>query len=74
MESATTTSDSRRYAGWNGGVSAPSPMVVVDSPYEHRVKLVSEVLTRNSLTSASEARRLAIDVLQAIDHIPEKVR
>ena len=74
MESATTTPESRRYAGWNGGVSAPSPTIVVESPYEHRVKLVSEVLTRNSLTSASEARRLAIDVLQAIDHIPEKVR
>jgi hypothetical protein len=73
MESATATPDSRRYAGWEGGVSTPSP-AAVESPYDHRVKLVSEVLTRNSLTSAAEARRLAIDVLQAIDHIPEKVR
>jgi hypothetical protein len=73
METATATPESRRYAGWDSGVSA-GPPATVESPYEHRVKLVSDVLTRNSLTSAAEARRLAIDVLQAIDHIPEKVR
>lgn len=73
MESTTATTDRLRYAGWEGGVSPPSP-AVVESPYEHRVKLVTDVLTRNSLTGAAEARRLAIDVLRALDHIPEKVR
>ncbi len=75
MESATATPATldNRYAGWNGGVSAPGP-VTIESPYEHRVKLVSEVLTRNSITTAAEATRLAIQVLHAIDHIPEKVR
>ncbi len=65
--------DSRRYAGWDGGGSAPSP-VVARSPYENRVDLVADVLTRGSVTSAAEARRLAIQVLHAIDHIPENVR
>ena len=74
MESSTTTAPgSRRYAGWDDGVS-PGPPATVLSPYENRVTLVTDVLTRNSLTSAAEARRLAIDVLAAIDHIPEKVR
>jgi hypothetical protein len=73
MESATATLDANRYGGWDDGVGAPGP-VTVESPYEHRVKLVSDVLTRNSLTSASEATRLAIQVLHALDHVPEKVR
>lgn len=76
MESATATPtatpDSRRHAGWDG-VGTPAPTVVA-SPYEHRLRLVSEVLTRNSLTGAAEARRLAILVLHALDHIPENIR
>lgn len=64
--------DDHRYAGWDG--SAIAPARIVESPYEHRVKLVSDVLTRNSVTTVAEATRLAIQVLHAIDHIPEQVR
>lgn len=62
--------DSRRNAGWDGGGSAPAA-VATRSPYEHRVDLVTDVLTRSSVTGTEEARRLAIQVLHAIDHIPE---
>lgn len=62
MESATTL------------FPAAPAMIAVQSPYERRVALVADVLTRNSVTSAAEATRLAVRVLHAIDHIPETVR
>lgn len=65
--------DSRPDGGSDGSVSAPSP-VAVRSPYERRVDLVVDVLSRNSKTSAADATRLAVLVLHAIDHVPENVR
>ena len=54
-------------------VSAPA-RAAVTTPYEQRVKLVIDVLTRNSITSVGEASRLAVQVLAALDHIPERIR
>jgi hypothetical protein len=42
--------------------------------YELRVKLVAEALTDNSKLSDEAAHDLAVHVLRALDHIPEKVR
>ena len=42
--------------------------------YELRVKLVAEAMTGNSTLSEKAAHDLAVHVLRALDHIPEKVR
>jgi uncharacterized protein DUF6307 len=44
------------------------------SIYEQRVRLVARPLTENSKLSEKDAKDLAVHVLHAIDHIPEKVR
>ena len=44
------------------------------SLYEQRVRLVAEALKQNSNLGEAEAGQLAVQVLYAIDHIPEKVR
>jgi hypothetical protein len=44
------------------------------SPYEHRVELVTDVLTANSPMTEGAAGELAVLVLNALDHIPERVR
>jgi AmiR/NasT family two-component response regulator len=44
------------------------------SRYDQRVKLVANALTQNSKLSEDEAVELAKHVLNALDHIPEKVR
>lgn len=44
------------------------------SLYDLRVKLVQETLTANSELADDTARTLAIHVLEALDHIPEKRR
>jgi hypothetical protein len=50
------------------------------SPYNRRIKLVVDALvanpdsSREAAMSEDTARRLAIRVLYALDHIPEKVR
>lgn len=44
------------------------------SLYDLRVKLVQETLTANSELTDDAARTLAIHVLEALDHIPEKRR
>ena len=44
------------------------------STYERRVELVREALSAHSGLSGKEARGLAVHVLDALDHIPEKVR
>jgi len=44
------------------------------SVYERRVELVRETLSAHSGISGEEARALAVHVLDALDHIPEKVR
>jgi hypothetical protein len=44
------------------------------SRYERRVKLVANALTQNSTLTEDVAVELAKHVLDALDHIPEKVR
>jgi hypothetical protein len=44
------------------------------SLYEQRIRLVAHALTQNSELSEKDAADLAVHVLYAIDHIPEKVR
>jgi hypothetical protein len=44
------------------------------SLYEQRIQLVAAALTQHSKLSAKDASDLAVHVLYAIDHIPEKVR
>lgn len=44
------------------------------SIYEQRVRLVAYALKQNSKLNEAEAVELAVHVLQAIDHVPEKVR
>ncbi|MFD7658188.1 DUF6307 family protein [Actinosynnema sp. NPDC059797] len=44
------------------------------SSYERRVELVRETLSAHSGISGKDARELAVRVLDALDHIPEKVR
>ncbi len=44
------------------------------SLYDQRVRLVADALTRNSKLSDKKAMELAVHVLYALDHIPEKVR
>jgi hypothetical protein len=44
------------------------------SLYDQRVQLVAHALEQNSKLSETEAVELAVHVLYAIDHIPEKVR
>lgn len=44
------------------------------SLYDQRVLLVAHALKQNSKLGETEAAELAVHVLYAIDHIPEKVR
>jgi ABC-type transport system involved in cytochrome bd biosynthesis fused ATPase/permease subunit len=44
------------------------------SLYEQRVQLVAHALKQNSELSEKDAGDLAVHVLYALDHIPEKVR
>ncbi|WP_181779958.1 DUF6307 family protein [Pseudonocardia pini] len=44
------------------------------TPYERRVELVTEVVTANSTIKESAAVALAVQILSALDHIPERVR
>ena len=44
------------------------------SLYERRLKLVQDTLTEHSELSAESSRALAVHVLGALDHIPERVR
>lgn len=44
------------------------------SRYEHRVAFVQDVLQKNSKLGAEAAHTLAIQVVHAIDHIPEPTR
>lgn len=44
------------------------------SPYQNRLKLVEEVLTAHKKVDATTASDLAVQILHAIDSIPEKVR
>jgi hypothetical protein len=44
------------------------------SPYELRVELVKNTLTTHSALSTAAASKLAVEILQALDTIPEKMR
>lgn len=44
------------------------------SLYDQRVRLVADALKKNSKLSEKDAMNLAVHVLYALDHIPEKVR
>lgn len=44
------------------------------SLYERRLKLVQDTLTEHSKLGAKSTRALAVQVLSALDHIPEQVR
>ncbi|GAA4880091.1 DUF6307 family protein [Pseudonocardia benzenivorans] len=46
----------------------------IRTPYEQRVDLVAEVVTTNSPLPKAAADELAVLILHALDHIPEKVR
>ncbi|MGH3761352.1 DUF6307 family protein [Actinophytocola sp.] len=44
------------------------------SRYQKRVQFVQDVLLRNSKLGDKDAHRLAVEVVHAIDHIPEERR
>ena len=44
------------------------------SYYDRRVRLVADALTQNSKITDEAAVKLAKHVLNALDHIPEKIR
>jgi hypothetical protein len=44
------------------------------SRYDRRVSFVQEVLAKNSALGDQAARELAVQVVYAIDHIPEPTR
>lgn len=44
------------------------------SRYEQRVTFVKDVLKKNSALDDEAAQTLAVQVVDAIDHIPEQVR
>lgn len=44
------------------------------SAYERRLKMVEDVLTDRTKLGGKAARDLAVQVLRALDHIPERVR
>lgn len=44
------------------------------SRYQHRVAFVQDVLQKNSALGEEAARDLAVQVVYAIDHIPEPPR
>jgi len=44
------------------------------SRYERRITFVQDVLEKNSELGETAARDLAVQVVYAIDHIPEPVR
>lgn len=44
------------------------------SLYDQRVAMVQHVIEQNSKFSAQKAKAMAVMVLDAIDHVPEKIR
>jgi hypothetical protein len=44
------------------------------SAYDRRVKVVADALVQHSKLGETAAAKLAVKVLHALDHIPEKVR
>jgi hypothetical protein len=46
----------------------------VSTPYDLRVDLIKETITANSGLDAETAGTLAVDILHALNSIPEKMR
>lgn len=44
------------------------------TPYERRVDFVTDAVTANSPLTKAASRELAVLILNALDHIPERVR
>jgi hypothetical protein len=44
------------------------------SPYDLRVKLVQDTMKKNSKLNDKASFELAVHVLDALDHVPEKLR
>ncbi|GLY49890.1 DUF6307 family protein [Lentzea sp. NBRC 102530] len=44
------------------------------SAYDRRLTMVQDVLTSRAELGSEAARELAVHVLRALDHIPERVR
>jgi hypothetical protein len=47
---------------------------VCTTAYERRLKMVQDVLSGRTELGGKAARDLAVHVLRALDHIPERVR
>ncbi len=44
------------------------------TPYENRIALVQNVVTRNTKLDEKASFALAVNILQVLDRIPEKIR
>ncbi|HEY1970540.1 MAG TPA: DUF6307 family protein [Pseudonocardia sp.] len=44
------------------------------SPYESRLDLVVKIIAKEKKIGEKAASSLAVDILHALDHIPEKIR
>ncbi|GAA5162201.1 hypothetical protein GCM10023321_47430 [Pseudonocardia eucalypti] len=55
-------------------MSAPTLASRTKPGYEERVRLAAAAIRQNSPLGEEDARSLAIQVLRAVDHIPEKIR
>lgn len=44
------------------------------TPYENRVELVKQTLVTSAMLDDDSAGKLAVEVLRALDSIPEKIR
>jgi hypothetical protein len=44
------------------------------SPYESRLDLVVRIIEKDKKMGSKAASALAVDILHALDHIPEKIR
>lgn len=50
------------------------PATTLPTPYENRLKLVQDTMTKHSGLDDDAASKLAVQVLHALDSIPEKIR
>jgi Family of unknown function (DUF6307) len=68
----TSPSGDHLHSGGKPNMVTIKPIYI--SLYDQRLRLVAHALTQNSKLGEEEAAKLAVHVLHAIDHIPEKVR
>jgi hypothetical protein len=77
LAAMVTTTTGRASASTDGQVEREQIMTTngtYTSIYDQRVRLVADALVQNSKLADKAAVALAVHVLDAIDHIPEKVR